>query len=937
MSGKYFLSFFLLFFFSLNQTQSQAVVWTEPAFPTQLDDVTIYFDASEGNAALQGFNGTVYAHTGVISSASSNGSDWQHVQGNWGTIDANTEMTSIGGEVYTIEYNIEDYYNINPGEQVFQMAFVFRNADGSIVGRDTNGSDIFVDVFPPSDDLFFTINNPSQSNNNVIELTDSLLLDFELNKKAKVDIYDNGVLIFSDSTIQQQFYIYPQSQGHHDINIDVNLFPEFLGIKLDYYVLEDPPPAMDPPGTDLGLNYVSDENLIFHLYAPFKNNAFFLCPQNDFKIDEAYRMTQSLDGSVFWIELPKSTFDNGNNLYQYLVDGGILIADPFSEVVLDLNNDDWVPTDVTDELPVYPLDKTYGRITAFDLEPSSFDWTPDFVGPAKEDLVVYELLIRDFLEDRNYKSLTDTLDYLQRLGINAIELMPINEFEGNNSWGYNPSFHMAVDKYYGSRDQLKTFIDEAHKRGIAVILDVVFNHVFSQSPLAQLYWDNGNFRPTEESPYLNVVAKHPYNVGYDVNHESAASKAWVKRVLKHWIQEYHFDGFRFDLSKGMTQTNSGSNGDLMSQYDASRINILKGYADYIWSLDDDSYVILEHFAYNNEEKELSEYGMMLWGNINHEFNEAAMGYPSNINWADYQERDWTDPHLISYMESHDEERMMYKVNTWGNENGEYDTKEFITGFDRAKAASMMFFCIPGPKMIWQFAELGYDYSINHCENGTISPDCRLSPKPVRWDYQNQYWRDLLFQHYRGMIHLKTSYPTFQTEDYILDDADPYVKRIHLNHTEMNAVAFANFNVVQEEIQGDFQSIGTWYNYFTGDSLIVESTDMLLDFKPGEYRLYTDQRITPPDGFVSEVNDLAFAKNIDLFPNPIKPGELINLELEDVDPVDISLELLKFDGSRVDFNKRELRVPDHLPPGMYILLLKNNKTGSIHYSKLIVQE
>ena len=129
--------------------------------------------------------------------------------------------------------------------------------------------------------------------------------------------------------------------------------------------------------------------------------------------------------------------------------------------------------------------------------------------------MIYELMLRDFLQDHSYTSLIDTLDYFERLGINAIELMPIQEFEGNQSWGYNPSFHMAVDKYYGTRDQLRTFIDSAHARGIAVILDVVFNHAFSQSPLAQLYWDEANFRPAANNPWLNVTARHPFNVGYD--------------------------------------------------------------------------------------------------------------------------------------------------------------------------------------------------------------------------------------------------------------------------------------------------------------------------------------------------------------------------------------------------------------------------------------
>jgi hypothetical protein len=329
----------------------------------------------------------------------------------------------------------------------------------------------------------------------------------------------------------------------------------------------------------------------------------------------------------------------GKNTYQYLFDGGIRVADPHSEVVLDPWNDSWIDTAVMSTLPPYPSGMTSGIVTAFDEDYQPYDFVvKNFQKPEKSKLVIYELMIRDFLSDHSYTSLMDTLDYFEKLGVNAIELMPISEFEGNASWGYNQSFHMAVDKDYGTRKQLKAFIDAAHQRGIAVILDVVFNHTFGQGPLAQMYWDAANGRPSPESPYLNVIPRHPYNVGYDFNHESPATKNWVKRILTYWITEFKFDGFRFDLSKGLTQFYSGNDGTLMSHYDPGRIAILKDYAKHIWSKDSTSYVILEHFADNDEEIELSNYGMMLWGNINYEFNQAAKGFASSLDWADYTSR-----------------------------------------------------------------------------------------------------------------------------------------------------------------------------------------------------------------------------------------------------------------------------------------------------------
>jgi len=257
---------------------------------------------------------------------------------------------------------------------------------------------------------------------------------------------------------------------------------------------------------------------------------------------------------------------------------------------------------------------------------------------------------------------------------------------------------------------LKILIDECHKRNIAVIVDVVFNHAFSQSPLCQLWWDATEFRPSSDNPYFNTTARHPFNVGYDANHESTYTKAWIKQVLTYWLEEFKIDGFRFDLSKGFTQTFSGNDANLMSRYDQSRIDILKEYADHIWSINNDCLVILEHFAESSEEKVLAEHGMLLWNNLQFQFAEAAMGYASDLKGVDYQRRGFEQPNLITYLESHDEERMAYKINRWGNSEGNYNTKELETLTERMVAAYTIFMSIPGPKMLWQFSEFGYDYS-----------------------------------------------------------------------------------------------------------------------------------------------------------------------------------------------------------------------------------
>ncbi len=769
--------------------------------------------------------------------------------------------------------------------------------------------------------------------NSIIYLGDSINVSVEVNREANIVISDNGVEVANITSEAASIWITPYELGFHQLEVFVqDAEGNSQTLETRYFVLDPDESLSNPPmGTQYGLNYTDGDSYIFQLYAPGKENVFLLCPENNYRIDLSFQLNKTEDKSTFWIELPKSFFDNEKNTYQYLVDGDITIADPYSKVVLDPWNDNGVPNEVMSSLPPYPVGAD-GIVTVFESEEQDYAWIAnDFVPPAKEELIIYEVLMRDFLHDKSYKSLLDTLDYLDRLGVNAIELMPVNEFEGNQSWGYNPSFHMAMDKYYGSRDQLKAVIDECHRRGIAVILDVVYNHVFSQSPLAQLYWDPVAFRPSADNPWLNVTARHPFNVGYDVNHESQATRDWVKQILDNMITEYRFDGFRFDLSKGFTQTNSQGNPDLMAQFDQSRIDILTDYANHIWSLDADSYVILEHFAYNEEERVLANAGMMLWGNMTYNFGQAAEGRTSDLDWLDYKVRGWNDPNVVGYMESHDEERLAFKVLTYGTSEGDYDTRDFDVAIQRIAAASVIFTLVPGPKMLWQFGELAYDYSINRCINGNISPDCRLDPKPIRWDFQGDKDRSLLYDQVAAINHLKTEYETFSTDDYVFDDTDLYLKRLKFNHPNMDAVVLANFRTRSIDVDPKFPYDGTWYEYFTGEELVVTNVNDVLAFLPGDYRIYTSEKIIPPGGFVlSQKAMIINEKNI--YPNPLD-GNTLFIDTEYSDKV-VLVELLDVAGhiTPIDFisdgGKLAVRIQSSLASGIYSVRLYHEDMISI---------
>lgn len=608
--------------------------------------------------------------------------------------------------------------------------------------------------------------------------------------------------------------------------------------------------ATQPAGVKHGINIVDNSTVTLVLYDKDKNEnhkdfAHVVGDFNDWTLSNTDKSQMNRDDAAgtWWITLT-GLESSQEYAFQYYVGtrGGetIRLADAYSRKILDPDNDKYISSATYPENKEYP-EGAIGIVSVFKTIEDTYTWkVANFEAPDESNMVIYEMLFRDFTTSGDINGAMQKLDYLQSLGVNAIELMPVQEFDGNDSWGYNPAFFFAMDKAYGTDRMYKEFIDACHKRGMAVILDVVYNHATGANPFAKLYWNASKNETAANNPWFNVRAPHPYSVFHDFNHESPLVREFVKQNLTFLIEEYNIDGFRFDLTKGFTQksSNEGNAGN----YDASRIAILKDYNATIKAVKPETYVILEHFCDDREETELSNDGMMVWRNLNNAYCQSAMGYKSDSDFLGLYYATSSRPanSLVSYMESHDEERAAYKQVAYGFE---YLKTDLDARMSQLSTNAAFFFTVPGPKMIWQFGELGYDISID--QNG------RTGKKPVKWDYLDVAERKQLHTTYSRLIALRNTHPELFTPTANLQwSVSPsyWDNGRFLTLTDPNSnkhlVVVGNFTNTEGNYTTTFPATGEWYNYMnTSDTLQVDAATTNITVPANNFKVYTSFSIS----------------------------------------------------------------------------------------------
>jgi Alpha amylase, catalytic domain/Secretion system C-terminal sorting domain len=832
---------------------------------------------------------------------------------------ANKFTYNAGTDTYTITFVPTSFYNRTG---IGKIGFLVKAQDGT---GDKKSQDCFAEVG------LFDVNliSPLPNSSTIINSGGMInIVATNTNGNANYVLKSNGSVLNTQNNVTSYSFMHMPITSNQNYQLEVTqgattqikkftaiVNPGALAQALPVSTLED------------GINYTAGDatKATLVLNAPGKDFVYVAGSFNSWQPNTSYAMKKDPTTGKFWLELTGLT-SGTNYSYQYWVvdttpftNSPVLVktADPFSTLVLSPFDDPYISAATYPNMPVYPVGQER-EVTVLKTGQTPYPWqVTNFVKAKKEDLIVYEVLIRDFDSNRNFQDLINKINYFKNLKINAIELMPVMEFEGNESWGYNTAFHLALDKAYGTADKMKEFVDLCHQNGIAVILDVALNHAFGRNPMVRMWMKDpdgdGWGDPSAESPYFNEFAKHSYGVGADFRHSNTITRDYTKRVIKQWINEFHIDGFRWDLTKGFTDNCTAGDDTCTNNTQPDRVAVLKEYADYSWTLDPTHYAIFEHLGSDSEEQQWANYrlgdavpkGIMMWGEMTAQYSQLLGGYAVNgdISRIGHTSHGFTGKRVMGYPESHDKERIMYTALTIGNGAGAFPVQGNVTNaLNRMSAIGAASILVPGPKMLWHFADLGMNTSIYDCGNGTVNTesdptpgDCKLNTKPqLQWtnNWLADATRSKIYNDWAKMILLKINEPVFEGNYAISPDANNVKQRIYIYDTTIpstqlnSVVVLCNFSVANLSITPDFPSTGTWYNLMDNTTITVTNTATPIPINSGQFVVYGNKA-----ALLSNIN-FATDKSITIFPNPASNSFRVSATVSKIEIYSVTGQLVK---------------------------------------------
>jgi 1,4-alpha-glucan branching enzyme len=441
--------------------------------------------------------------------------------------------------------------------------------------------------------------------------------------------------------------------------------------------------------------------------------------------------------------------------------------------------------------------------------------------PADRELVIYELHVADFsggeddpLLRGQYKHVIEKLDYLSELGINAIELLPVKEYPGDYSWGYNPRHFFATETSYGSTADLKKLIDECHARGIRVIMDGIYNHSEASAPLTQIdhdYW----YHHEPRDPDNNWGPEFNYEK-YDESLETYPARKFIGDVIRFWIQNYHIDGIRYDAARQI------ANYDFMHWIvqeakqaagakpfynvaehipETTSITNVDGPMDGCWH-DSFYHCVLEHIAGDTFDLE----------RLKDVLDCKRQGFMGITN-------------VVNYLTNHDHNHVMADL---GDRNI-LDEE----AFRRVRLGAVLLMTAIGVPLIWMGEEFGeFKYK---------TP----SQAKIDWTLLGGDSNRALFAYYKGLINLRKQNHALYTENINFFHENPESKVLaytRWNDEGSRVVVVANFS--GEFWAGytvpDFPENGTWHEWTGNYDVEAGDNSLMTDLGAYEAKVFVWQ-------------------------------------------------------------------------------------------------
>jgi 1,4-alpha-glucan branching enzyme len=933
------LVFFVLLIPCFVFAQQQTATYSISPSPTfeGTDALTITVNGSSINEATWGVtNNQLYAWVWALNTANANipfGGN-----GDWGNSNNSQLMTyNAVSDTYSFSYN-PSVFTFFGSTEVAKVGFLIKAKNGN---GDKKSQDIVLNV----GSYQVTLLNDIIGGATQLFTTNYAIAARHTGSTANYVLKRDGAVINSQNNLNASTvaasYTYTDTETTNFNVYTLEVTQNGVTKSYTFSALKTIIPSSEalPAGLLDGINYSSDHTkATLVVTAPHKDLVYVLGNFNNWLPNANYVMKKDPATGKFWLELTGLVAEQWYGFQYWVCDNTavplnspkiVKTADPYSTLVLSPFDDpEIISLGAYPGIPVYNTiapnqEREVSIIQTGTNTFRSYNWSAastNFVKPNIKDLVIYEVLVRDFDANRTYQDLINKIAYFKNLGINAIQLMPVMEFEGNESWGYNTAFHLALDKRYGSPAKLKEFVDLCHQNGIVVILDIALNHVFGRSPLVRMWMQDANgdgwgdsVQTTTENPYINQFARHSYSVGADINHffepntqnTSNVTNTWgenlantyTTRTIQHWINEYKIDGYRWDLTKGFTQNCTSGNETCTNAYQTDRVAKLKAYADKQWEADNTSICIFEHLGIGGsytEEVEWANYkliegkGILQWRKMTDPYANLLKGSATNLSGvAESTNR------FIGYAESHDEERIVYKALVEAGQTQNNLTKTLL----RLRALGAVLFLVPGPKMIWHFGELGWNTSLWQCTNGTTSfsnPDCKLDTKPQpQWanNWLSDTNRSGVYNDWSRQIKLKINENVFENGQYTWDFSQTGRPRLNI-WTSLTQTSNLSYVIVLTNFSdsnytvGGFPFTGNWVNLMDNAVLNVTNTNQTITIEPGGYRVFGNQQPT------LSTDQFEPSSEIELYPNPAKNSFSISKTANSIEIYNLTGQLVK---------------------------------------------